>query len=429
MSSIDFTTASFKSFESIAGQNVYSTAAEFQDYLNFLKANGHLNYRIESTSHVGPEMDLILPGETKTTRCVCLVSNDYLGFSQHPKIKQAVIEGVEKYGTGSGASPAIGGHFSYHQQLESKIADFYKRKHAILYTTGYTANSATLQCLLHKDSENPLKNDIAILDKDVHASVFEGCLSTNTKSFRHNNLEHLEIALKNAEHNYRTRFVIIDGVYSQDGDLAHLNQIIDLTHRYGAYLVVDDAHGVGVVGDTGRGVIEMYEAYNEVDIITGTFSKALGNIGGYVIASEEIINYLKYQSKQHLFSTTATPAVMGIMKAIDLIDEEPIWREKLWENINYLKSGLIASGFDVGTTASAVIPVKVGNIHKTLEAGRLLLKAGVYTNPIMYPAVAEKNARIRMNIMATHEKSHLDKVLKAFHDVDKILNISSSIVN
>jgi len=234
----------------------------------------------------------------------------------------------------------------------------------------------------------------------------------------------LEQILKHAEHTYRSRMVVIDGVYSQDGDLATLDKIAELTHQYGGILVVDDAHGVGVVGETGRGVIEMYNAYDKVDIITGTFSKALGNIGGYVIASPEIITYLKYQSKQHLFSTTATPALMGILKAIDLIDEEPEWRTRLWENIEYLKSGLIKLGFDVGTTSSAVIPVKVGDIMKTLESGRLLLKLGVYTNPIMYPAVSKKNARIRMNVMATHTKVHLDKVLNAFSEIDTQLHIS-----
>jgi glycine C-acetyltransferase len=235
----------------------------------------------------------------------------------------------------------------------------------------------------------------------------------------------LEHVLKNAQYKYRTKVVVIDGVYSQDGDIAPIGKIAELTHRYGAYLMVDDAHGIGVIGDTGRGVIEMFDAFDQVDIITGTFSKALGSIGGYVIASPKMITYLKFQSKQHLFSTTATPAIMGILKAIELIDEEPIWRTKLWENINYLKSGLIELGFDVGTTASAVIPVKVGDIPKTLEAGRMLLKAGVYTNPIMYPAVSKKNARIRMNVMATHTTAHLDKVLNAFNDVDRKLQISN----
>ncbi|MFA6083423.1 aminotransferase class I/II-fold pyridoxal phosphate-dependent enzyme [Mucilaginibacter sp.] len=428
MKAIDFTTASFKDFENIPEQDIYATAKEFVAYLNFLKDNGHLNYRIESLSPVGPEMNLMLPGDSHPTWCVCLVSNDYLGFSQHPLVKSAVIKGVEMFGTGSGAPPAIGGHFVYHEQLEKKIAAFYNRTDAILYTTGYTANSATLQCILYRDNKDndPKKNDIAILDMNVHASVYEGVLNTTTaKTFLHNDLVMLEHVLKHAKDNYRTKMVIIDGVYSQDGDVAPIDEIAELTHRYGAYLVVDDAHGIGVVGNTGRGVIEMYNAFDKVDIITGTFSKALGNIGGYVIASPELITYLKYQSKQHLFSTTATPSVMGILKAIDLIDEEPIWKERLWENINYLKNGLISLGFDVGTTASAVVPVKVGDIMKTLEAGRLLLKLGIYTNPIMYPAVSKKNARIRMNIMATHTKEHLDKVLNAFIEVDRQLFISN----
>ena len=424
---IDFTKASFKDFENIEGQDIYETAKEFQEYLNFLKANGHLNYRIESLTHVGPEMNLVLPGDEHPTWCVCLVSNDYLGFSQHPKVKDAVSRGTQLFGTGSGASPAIGGHFIYHQQLEKKIAEFYKKKDAILYTTGYTANSATLQCILHRDDKGSdvNRNDIAILDMNVHASVYEGVLTTNVKTFLHNNLEMLEKVLKNSQDKYRTKMVIIDGVYSQDGDVAPVGEIADLTHKYGAYLVVDDAHGIGVIGEHGRGVIELDNAFDKVDIITGTFSKALGNIGGYVIANPEIINYLKYQSKQHLFSTTATPAIMGILKAIELVDEEPEWRTKLWDNINYLKSGLIERGFDVGTTASAVIPVKIGDIPKTLEAGSLLLKAGIYTNPIMYPAVSKKNARIRMNVMATHTKEHLDKVLNAFTDIDQKLQLTT----
>jgi glycine C-acetyltransferase len=415
---INFNNASFKDFENIPDLDVFSTAVEFQAYLDFLSSKGHLNYRIESLSPVGPEMNLLLPGDKEPTKAVCLVSNDYLGFSQHPKIKKAVISGIAQFGAGSGASPAIGGHFVFHELLEKKIAAFYKRTDAILYTTGYTANSATLQCLLHME-------DLAIVDMAVHASVYEGCIKTNTKQFLHNNLEHLEQILSKAKNTYRTRFVIVDGVYSQDGDIAFLDKIAELTHNYGAYLVVDDAHGIGVVGNTGRGVIEMFDLFDQVDIITGTFSKALGNIGGYVIAKPELINYLKFQSKQHLFSTTATPAIMGIVKAIELIDEEPVWKDKLWNNINYLKNGLISLGFDVGTTASAVIPVKVGDIRKTLEAGKLLLQAGIYTNPIMYPAVSKKNARIRMNVMATHTRTHLDAVLNAFRWVDEKVMITN----
>ncbi len=414
---IDFAKASFRDFENIPGIDVMKRAGEFQLFLDYLSANGHLNYRIQSLSGCGPEMELLLPGKSKPQKCACFVSNDYLGFTQHPAIKMALQEAIEKFGSGAGASPAIGGHFSYHQDLEDRIAKFFKRKSAILYTTGYTANSATLQCLLQKE-------DIAIIDMAVHASVYEGCQLTNVKTFLHNNMEGLELALKNAQHNFRTKMVIIDGVYSQDGDFATMDKIAELTHHYGAYLVVDDAHGTGVVGKTGRGVIEEYDMFDKVDIITGTFSKAFGHIGGYVVAETELINFLKYQSKQHLFSTTATPSTIGIIRAMELLDEEPIWKDKLWDNINYLKNGLLGMNMDIGTTASAIIPVKIGDIAKTLEAGKLLLDAGVYANPIMYPAVSKKNARVRLNIMATHTKEHLDRVLNAFNDVNQKLSIS-----
>lgn len=413
----NFENASFKDYENIPEQGLYETVSEFNNYLNFLKDKGHLNYRIESLSPVGPEMDLVLPGDRNVTRSVCLVSNDYLGFSQHPEIKAAVIDGINRFGTGSGASPAIGGHFIYHKMLEQSIAKFYNKKEAILYTTGYTANSATLQCLMHNE-------DLLILDMAVHASVYEGGLTTNVKTFLHNDLNMLEQVLKNAQYKYRTKMVVIDGVYSQDGDIAPINEIANLTHQYGGVLVVDDAHGIGVVGATGRGVIELQNCFDNVDIITGTFSKALGNIGGFVLGDPNLIEYLKYQSKQHLFSTTATPAIFGIHRAIELIDEEPQWRLKLWANIDFLKNGLVSAGFDVGSTASAVIPVKIGDIAKTLETGRLLLQDGIYANPIMYPAVSKKNARIRINVMATHTFEQLSRVLEAFIKIDKQIAIS-----
>jgi glycine C-acetyltransferase len=414
---IPFEIASFKDFESIPDSDIYQTAAAFNAYLDFLKDDGRLNYRLESTTICGPRMDLLLPGEAVPETYVALVSNDYLGFTQHPKVKAAVVEGIQRFGTGSGASPAIGGHFSYHQQLEDKIAGFLRRDAAILYTTGYTANSATFQCLLKKE-------DVAIVDMEVHASIYEGCQLTNLKMFPHNNLERLERQLKEAQHQFRTKMVIIDGVYSQNGDLALVKDILQLCRKYGAYLAIDDAHGVGVIGETGRGVLEKDDLFQQVDIMTGTFSKTFANIGGYVVASPEIIRYLKFQSKQHLFSVTSTPATLGIMKAIDLIDEEPQWKDQLWTNITYLRSGLVSLGMDVGRTASAVIPVKIGDLAKTGTVGKLLLDRGVYANPIMYPAVAKKDARIRMSVMATHIREDLDRVLNAFEEIDKLIPIS-----
>ncbi|MFD2163988.1 aminotransferase class I/II-fold pyridoxal phosphate-dependent enzyme [Paradesertivirga mongoliensis] len=413
---INFKSASFKDFENIPGAELGERAAYFAEYLNYLKSESRLNYRFEAKTGCGPELELNIPGQGGRRSYVSLVSNDYLGFTQHPEVIAAAIDGILQFGTGAGASPAIGGHYSFHEQLEKKIARFFKRSDAIVYTTGYTANSASLLCLLKKE-------DLAILDMAVHASVYEGCSATNVKSFLHNNLDALERILIDAQRRYRTRMVIIDGVYSQDGDLAPLDSILRLCRAYGTYLMVDDAHGTGVLGQTGRGLIEQYGLLQEVDIISGTFSKTFAHIGGYVIASRDIIDLLKYQSRQHLFSATLSPACMSILKAIDLIDEEPDRQEKLWENINYFSAGLKALGLNIGNTASAIIPVKIGDPVLNAAAAAMLLRAGVYTNPIMYPAVSRKDARIRMSLMATHTRTQLDRVLNAFDDIAKKLSL------
>lgn len=414
---IDFETASFKDFEDIPGKDPYARADLFYDYSVALRAKGHMNYRQLAVSGCGPEMDLAIPGKPNSS-FVSLVSNDYLGFTQHPAVIAAAVAGIEKYGSGAGASPAIGGHFSFHEELENKIAGFFKRESAIIYTTGYTANSASLQCLLRK-------SDLAILDAAVHASVYEGCLLTNVKTFPHNNLEALERVLSASQSKYRTRMVVIDGVYSQDGDLAPLADIVRLVKAYGAYLVVDDAHGTGVIGKTGRGVIELEDLFSQVDIITGTFSKTFAHVGGYLVADPKLINFLKFQSRQHLFSATSTPAACAILKAIDLVDEEPFWMDRLRANAAYLKSGLLSLGLNIGPTESAIIPVKIGPNRQNAEICKLLLDAGIYTNQINYPAVSRKDSRIRMSVMATHTPEMLDKVLNAWEWVVTRSNIKN----
>lgn len=413
---IEFNTASFKDFENVDGLDAWKRASLFQNYLNYLDNNGRLNYRLISSSGCGPEMNILTKDHPKARKMVSFVSNDYLGFTQHPKIKAAVIASIEEFGSGAGASPAIGGQFSYHEDLEQKIAAFFGRESAIIYTTGYTANSATLMSLLQKE-------DIAIVDMAVHASVYEGCQLTSMKVFLHNRMDLLERTLKLSRDAYRTKMVIVDGVYSQDGDIAPLDKILELCRHYGAYLAVDDAHGVGVVGNTGRGAMEMFGIIQEADIITGTFSKTFGNVGGYVVASPELINFLKYQSRQHLFSATSTPAAAGIIRGIELLDEEPHWKDQLWENINHFKNGLDSLGFDTGPTQSAIIPIKIGDASVTAQMAAMLMKAGIYTNPIIYPAVSKKNARIRTSLMATHTKEQLDQALNAFEDAGKKLGI------
>lgn len=414
---IDFKKASFKDFEKIPGMDVMERSREFDRYLNYLDSEEHLNYRMEILSGCGPEVLVRTKAHPNGLKVVSLVSNDYWGLTQHPEMIAAAVNGIKQFGTGSAASPAIGGHFSFHQTLEEKIAKFFKRESAMTYTTGYTANSATLQCLLKED-------DLAILDMEVHASVYEGCQLCKVKRFPHNNLQELERILKVSQSQYRSRMVVIDGVYSQNGDLAPLPEISKLCKQYGAYLVVDDAHGTGVIGATGRGLIELHDMFQAVDIITGTFSKTFGHIGGYVVSNPELIRFLKFQSRQHLFSVTASPASACILRSIELLDEEPYWKDKLWDNIKYLKNGLESLGLNLGETSSAIIPVKVGDAWLTGEAGKLLLSAGVYANPIIYPAVSKKDARIRTSVMATHSYEQLDKVLNAFEWVDNKLGLS-----
>ena len=417
---IDFTKASFKDFENIPDLDIHERAKAHEGYLNYLRENEFMNYRLLATSGCGPEIGLAEDGYIKKGDYISFVCNDYLGFTKHPEVKKAVISGIEKYGTGAGASPLIGGYFDYHKELEDKLSTFFKRPKgsSIVYTTGYTSNSASLLCLLKKE-------DIAIVDMAVHSSVYEGIMGTTVKRFLHNNIENLERILAASKDTYRTKMVIIDGVYSQDGDIAKLKEILELTHKYGGVLLVDDAHGIGVIGETGRGAMEYFDVLNDVDIITGTFSKTFANVGGYLVANNpDLISYLQFQSRQYAFSAAATPAISGVSRAIDLIDEEPHWQKQLWQNVEYYKKGLLEIGLEIGDTDSAIIPVKIGDVYKNSLAGKILLENGIYTNPIMYPAVSLKDSRIRMSLMATHTKEHLDKALNVFEYVNKKLEIA-----
>ena len=402
----DFDNNSFRDFEYIPGMDAWARARLFQGYLNDQTEKGQLNYRLVTTTGCGPVVEM------NGRKLISLVSNDYLGFTQHPAVKMTAFEAIQKYGSGAGASPAIGGHYDYHALLEKKIAGFFRKEHAIIYTTGYTSNSASLQCILTKD-------DLVILDAGVHTSVMEGCQMFNRKTVKHNDIEAHEHTLKLSMGKHPLVLVIIDGVYSQDGDLAPLKEISALCKKYGAKLMVDDAHGTGVIGQTGRGLIEACDAWNDVDLITGTFSKTFAHIGGFVVASEEMVNYLKYQSRQHLFSASSTPAALSIVKAIELIDEEPLWMSILHDNIKYFKHGLLSLGLNIGDTQSAIFPVRIGDKVKNARICHRMQQKGVYANQINYPAVSMKDARIRMGVTALHERAHLDEVLNVWADIKK----------
>lgn len=417
---MDLKKTSFKNFEDIPNFDIFERADAHKEYLNLLEKNGFKNYLLETNSGCGATVELAGNDKIKKGKYISLVSNDYLGFTQHPKVKKSIIDAINKYGTGAGSSPLIGGYYDYHKEVEDKISDFFYRSSGstIIYTTGYTANSASLLSLLKSQ-------DIAIVDMAVHSSVYEGISGTTTKRFLHNDTKSLEHILSKAKDRYKTKMVIIDGVYSQDGDIAKLKEILEITHHYGGLLLVDDAHGIGVIGKNGRGAMELYNILAEVDFITGTFSKTLANIGGFFVSNNQnIISYLRYQSRQYAFSASAPASILGVKKALELIDDEPYWREKIWDNINYFRNGLLKIGLNIGNTESAIIPVKIGDVEKNSLVGKILLENGIYTNPIMYPAVSLKDSRIRMSIMATHTIEQLDKVLNIFEYINKKVKIS-----
>jgi len=404
---------SLKDFELSKLVNASDRANDFQKYVDQFDKYEHKSYWIEAHSKIGATMKL----EQSSEEVASFISNDYLGMSQHPETIQAGIAALKKYGTGACAAQVIGGYLDIHHLLESEIAEFVGQEDALLFSSGFGANAGMLRALLGK-------NDLALIDSYIHASTLAGLESTNTKHIGHNDLEYLETALKNDEHNYQTKLVIIDGVYSQNGDLSRLPETIYLCQKYNAMLMMDDAHGIGVFGENGRGVAEYLNCMGKIDIITGTFSKSLGCVGGFVAASKKMIQYLRYYADSNIFSAAITPqATASSLKALELVKNQPEIRLKLWENVNYLRKRLRDEGFDIGHSVSPIFPIMIRDNEKVYEVSELLREKGVYTIGIVYPAVRIKEARLRVSVLASHEKKHLDKLVDALCEIDKTIKI------
>ena len=343
----NFDDHSFRDFEYIPGMDAWARARMFQAYLDDQTTKGQLNYRLVTTTGCGPVVEI------NGSKLISLVSNDYLGFTQHPAVKRAAMDGIAKYGSGAGASPAIGGHYDYHALLEKKIAGFFRKKHAIIYTTGYNSNSDSLGAILTKD-------DQVILDAGVHTSVMQGCQPFNRKTVKHNDLDAYEHALKLSKGKHPLVLVIIDGVYSQDGDLAPLKEIIALCKKYGAKLMVDDAHGTGVYGHSGSGIIEHFGLFGRVHIQMGTLSKAVGASGAFIAGSKTLIEFLRNKARSFMFSTALPPAdVASACKALELIQSEPERRIQLKSNSAQMRSGLADLGLPILPGDTIVVPPKI----------------------------------------------------------------------
>jgi glycine C-acetyltransferase len=390
---------SLKDFELSAGANAVERANDFQKYIDQLARTGYKSYWIRSNTCVGSEM-CIEPDRN----VVSFVANDYLGMSQRPETVEAGISAIRKYGTGACAAQSIGGYLDIHRQLEIEIADFTGQEDAILFSSGFGVNAGILNALLGE-------NDIAVIDPFIHKSVLDGLKGTNVKTVVHNDLEHLDITLKNVKNKFRTKLVVIDGVYSQDGDLSRLPEIVEICKAHEALLMVDDAHGIGVMGTNGRGTAEHFDCLGKIDIITGTFSKAFGCIGGFVAASRKLIQYLRFYANSNVFSAAITQQVTGsVLKSLELIKTRPEIRKKLWDNVSYIRKRLIQDGFDIGNSASPIIPIMVRDNEKVQKIAGLLQENGIFVIGIVYPAVRIKESRLRTSILASHEAKHLDKL-------------------
>lgn len=349
---------------------------------------------------------------------VMLGSNNYLGLTAHPEVKDAAAMALAFYGTGCAGSRLLNGTLELHLELEQRLAEFTKREAALTFSTGFQVNLGVLSCLLSR-------SDIAILDALDHASIIDGCRLGfgRTYKYRHNDMQELEAKLAIVPEG-RGKLVVVDGVFSMEGDLANLPRVTELARQYGARVMVDDAHGLGVFGEGGRGTAEHFGVDEAVDLLMGTFSKSLATVGGFVAGDAEVIDFIRHQARSEIFSAAPPPAsVAAALKALEIVEREPERRKHLWENADYMRRELSGLGFDTGQSESPIIPIFVGDDMKAFRATIRLQEEGVFVNPVVSPAVPEGRAMLRTSYMATHTREHLDHALDALQRVGREMEL------
>jgi len=364
----------------------------------------------------GPnEAEVILNGK----RVINLSSNNYLGFANHPRLKKAAIEAVEKYGAGAGAVRTIVGNMSIHEELEKLLAEFKREEAVFVYQSGFNCNAGTIQAITEA-------GDLIISDELNHASIIDGSRlsKADRKIFKHSDMEDLERVLKENRHKYKNVLIITDGVFSMDGDIAKLPEIVEIAEKYEAMTYVDDAHGSGVLGESGRGTVDHFGLHGRVDFSIGTLSKAIGVIGGYVAGSKVMYEWLNHRARPVLFSTSLPPAAVGaIMEAVRMLMESTEYTDRLWDNAKYFKEKLGALGFNTGHSETPITPVIIGDEAKTMEFSRKLLENGVFVSGIVYPTVPRGTGRVRCMVTAAHTKEQLDRAVDAFKKVGEEMKL------
>ncbi len=359
--------------------------------------------------------EIIINGKS----AINLSSNNYLGFANHPRLKIAAIEAIEKYGAGSGAVRTIVGNMDIHEEMEKAIADFKREEAAMVYQSGFNCNTGTIQAITEK-------GDLIVSDEFNHASIIDGSrLSRADKTiYKHSDMDSLEDVLKSNRDKYKNILVITDGVFSMDGDIADLPGIVELAEKYEAMTYVDDAHGSGVLGENGRGTVDHFNMHGRIDFSIGTLSKAIGVIGGYVAGSETMKEWLSHRGRPILFSTSLPPAAVGaIIEAFKILNETTEYTDKLWSNARFFKEKLGKLGFNTGHSQTPITPVIIGDESKTMEFSRKLMEKGVFASAIVFPTVPVGTGRVRCMVTAAHTEEQLERAVKVFEESGKELGI------
>jgi glycine C-acetyltransferase len=390
------------------------------DQINDLKAKGtHFNLRVLEDEQA-PECTF------DGKHVINIASNNYLGLTTHPRLREAALAALKKYGVGSGAVRTVAGTMKIHMELEQKIARFKNVEACVVFQSGFTANAGTVSAILGKD-------DFIISDELNHASIIDGARLSRAKIkvFRHKDVEHAEELLKEVQNEPGHKLLITDGVFSMDGDIGPLPALCDLAEKYGAIMMVDDAHASGVLGRNGRGTIDHFNVHGRVDIQVGTLSKAIGALGGYVCGSKDLIDFLYHRARPFLFSTSHPPSVAATcIAAFEVLEDEPELMDKLWGNTRFFKKELGLLGFNIGgnnTPASEtpITPIIVGEGKLAMDFSRELFKEGVFATGIAFPTVPEGKARIRTIMSATHTHDQLSRALEVLKKVGKRMAIIS----
>lgn len=348
---------------------------------------------------------------------VMLGSNNYLGLTTDVRVRQAAIDAIERFGTSVTGSRFLNGTLELHLELERRLAEFVDKEAVLVFSTGYQANLGAISAIVGK-------NDYAILDKDAHASTVDGMFMSRgqMKRFKHNDVDDLDRVLAKLPEDVG-KLVIVDGVYSMGGDIAHLPEIIEVAKKYHARVMVDDAHGIGVTGQ-GRGTSTYFGVTDDVDLIMGTFSKSFASIGGFIAGDKDIIHYIQHQARPLIFSAALpAPNTAAVLASLDIMENETQHVDKLWENADYMRQGFQKLGYNIGSSNTPIIPVIIGEKYRTGITWAALIEEGVYTNPVVPPAAPPNQSLLRTSYTATHEKHHLDRALKAFQIVGERLDL------